>query len=440
MPDPTPASDRPADQLRAAAEKLREEAARAHRAPPGPWAVADEHVVRCADGMIVADRSGTDHPAERADLRYIALMHPGVGLAVARWLESWAGVDLSEHGPMPEDAQHALAVARQLLGTTTAEDEPDVVAYRNTDRPGVLLCREHGEGWLGLTPLTSEDLEDGGFCTWGREYGHECGRDVLIAPTTSAASLGEVVSRLAAHAVGFQDVLDESDRGPWGALILADIAELRALANRPAADAAPPAPADRYRSAWGSARHRAAVLSAELTRRAPLLGEYAAENTRLLAQAVKAATTITRLRAERAELGRQLDCLRGDMRDMEACVREQDAEFERIRRAAGEAAAGVQQTITSDPLADCATEYRVPVPENGGTELRLRRGHAPYASGWSVAVPGYGGGMALTELGWSDSIGALSADRLFCWPDAATAVDAARRALPAAPAAPEERS
>ncbi|WP_406144961.1 hypothetical protein [Streptomyces anulatus] len=139
----------------------------------------------------------------------------------------------------------ALAVARQLLGTTTAEGEPDVVAYRNTDRPGVLLCREHGEGWLGLTPLTSEDLEDGGFCTWGREYGHECGRDVLIAPTTSAASLGEVVSRLAAHAVGFQDVLDESDRGPWGALILADIAELRALANRPATDAAPPATADR---------------------------------------------------------------------------------------------------------------------------------------------------------------------------------------------------
>ncbi|MFF3730426.1 hypothetical protein ACFYXM_08935 [Streptomyces sp. NPDC002476] len=81
------------------------------------------------------------------------------------------------------------------------------------------------------------------------------------------------------------------------------------------------------------------------------------------------------------------------------------------------------------PLADCATEYRVPVPENGGTELRLRRGTAPYASGWSVAVPGYGGGMALTELGWSDSIGALSVDRLFCWPDAATAVDEARRAL-----------
>ncbi|MET9142411.1 hypothetical protein [Streptomyces sp. NPDC004042] len=35
--------------------------------------------------------------------------------------------------------------------------------------------------------------------------------------------------------------------------------------------------ADRYRTAWHSARHRAAVLSAEVTRRAPLLGEYAAQ-------------------------------------------------------------------------------------------------------------------------------------------------------------------
>ncbi|MER7053418.1 hypothetical protein [Streptomyces sp. NPDC000351] len=34
---------------------------------------------------------------------------------------------------------------------------------------------------------------------------------------------------------------------------------------------------DRYRAAWRNARRRAAVLSAEITRRAPLLGEYAAQ-------------------------------------------------------------------------------------------------------------------------------------------------------------------
>ncbi|HTE57026.1 MAG TPA: hypothetical protein VK698_39505 [Kofleriaceae bacterium] len=47
--------------------------------------------------------------------------------------------------------------------------------------------------------------------------------------------------------------------------------------------------------------------------------------------AVKMGATITRLRAERAELNRQLACIRGDMRDMEAHLREQDAEFERLR-------------------------------------------------------------------------------------------------------------
>lgn len=48
--------------------------------------------------------------------RYIAAMDPAVGLALAAWLESWTGIELNEHGPMPEDAQHALAVARQILG------------------------------------------------------------------------------------------------------------------------------------------------------------------------------------------------------------------------------------------------------------------------------------------------------------------------------------
>jgi hypothetical protein len=59
---------------------------------------------------------------------------------------------------------------------------PEVVAYRNPDRPSVLLCREHGDGWWGLTPLTSDDLPDGGTCTYGdpADPGDVCGRDVLI--------------------------------------------------------------------------------------------------------------------------------------------------------------------------------------------------------------------------------------------------------------------
>jgi hypothetical protein len=92
------------------------------------------------------------------------------------------------------------------------------------------------------------------------------------------------------------------------------------------------------------------------------------------------------------------------------------------------------QRTTADLLAASATEYRVPVPENGGTNLIARRQGAAFGTGWSVVVPGWGGGRAWTTEGWQESISALSVDRLFCWPDAATAVDEARRAL----AMPEE--
>jgi hypothetical protein len=90
----------PTDELRTAAEKLRADAEAAHRASPAPWTVTDEHVVRCADGMIVADRSSTDHPAERADLPYIATMHPGVGKALTELLD--AAADMA--GAYPEMA------------------------------------------------------------------------------------------------------------------------------------------------------------------------------------------------------------------------------------------------------------------------------------------------------------------------------------------------
>ncbi|MCL7377422.1 hypothetical protein [Streptomyces sp. 35G-GA-8] len=73
------------------------------------------------------------------------------------------------------EAQHAHNTAP---GPDAEADR--IVAYRNSDRPGVLLCREHGDGWMGLTPLTSENLPDGGLCTWGWPGPEQCGRDVLI--------------------------------------------------------------------------------------------------------------------------------------------------------------------------------------------------------------------------------------------------------------------
>lgn len=53
-----------------------------------------------------------------------------------------------------------------------------------------------------------------------------------------------------------------------------------------------------------------------------------------------------------------------------------------------------------------------------------------------MAVPRRGGGVAWTREGWQESISALSVDRLFCWPDARTAIEEARRELVPADASP----
>lgn len=80
-------------------------------------------------------------------------------------------------------------------------------------------------------------------------------------------------------------------------------------------------------------------------------------------------------------------------------------------------------------LAADATEYRVHLPDNGGTTLIARRQNLAHGAGWAVSVPAHGGGRAWTTEGWQQSISALSVDRLFCWPDAATAITEARHAL-----------
>lgn len=79
------------------------------------------------------------------------------------------------------------AIAEFRTGRGIPLHDEGVVAYRNPDRPGVLLCREHGYSWFGLVPLTSDDVPDGGVCTYGRPNKAVCGRDVLIDPQKSKA-------------------------------------------------------------------------------------------------------------------------------------------------------------------------------------------------------------------------------------------------------------
>ncbi len=100
----------PADELATAAETLRT-LAKSTTGNEQPWRYAKsspDSSVRTATGWEVA------YGQDQANLRYIAAMHPGVGAALAAWLESWTGIEMYEAHALPEDARHALAVARQI--------------------------------------------------------------------------------------------------------------------------------------------------------------------------------------------------------------------------------------------------------------------------------------------------------------------------------------
>ena len=111
------------------------------------------------------------------------------------------------------------------------------------------------------------------------------------------------------------------------------------------------------------------------------------------------------------------------MSDTEPTREELLAELAQLRRDLNKA-----RTLAAD-----ATEYRVLLPETGGTELLVRRQTLALGPGWAVSTMARGGGRAWTTEGWQESISALSVDRLFCWPTAAAAVEEARRALATTP-------
>lgn len=109
----------PADELRAAAETLR---SLTGDATDGPWtsedpnrAWGDDNDHRLIGGGKILATFNSDYNGPLNAL-YAATMHPGVGTALAKWLDSWVGIDFSEHAAMPGDLAHALAVARAING------------------------------------------------------------------------------------------------------------------------------------------------------------------------------------------------------------------------------------------------------------------------------------------------------------------------------------
>lgn len=114
----------PAEELRAAAAKLRG-LTTALGDCRGPWYVVNreqrpypQRIDNIGVPYVVASTT-TDpsHPPTMAD--YIATMHPGVGTALADWLELFANTQFDPEATIQEtDRSHeyALAVARAILG------------------------------------------------------------------------------------------------------------------------------------------------------------------------------------------------------------------------------------------------------------------------------------------------------------------------------------
>ncbi|MFJ9420743.1 hypothetical protein [Streptomyces sp. NPDC101249] len=115
----------PADEITTAARTLRTLATTAaDDSGDTHWT---SHRITTRDARLRADgddilRGGSTGPHGRGSrphfhppvADYIAAMSPIVGLALADWLNSWTGIDLREDAALPADAQHALAVARQI--------------------------------------------------------------------------------------------------------------------------------------------------------------------------------------------------------------------------------------------------------------------------------------------------------------------------------------
>jgi hypothetical protein len=105
---------------------------------------------------------------------------------VAKLRQILAGQRAALEDPHDSPLHHPYAKGRDL--EYTPNTVAHVVAYRDPQRPQTLLCRKHGPRYIGMTPVTAEDLPDGGVCTYGGLSSLACGRDVLA----DGAELGGV--------------------------------------------------------------------------------------------------------------------------------------------------------------------------------------------------------------------------------------------------------
>ena len=163
--------------------------------------------LRQADAVMAVLPTGADQPADRR-ARYRAAIRENDGWVL-------------------DDGQHMLDAVMAVADAEQQElrAQAAVLSAELTRRAPLL-----GEYAAQMANLrTMYDVADGRANDLIEE------RDALRAEVerlrADRATVRTAIRRLVAHAVGFQDVLDEGDQGAWGKTIGADIAELRRLAD-----------------------------------------------------------------------------------------------------------------------------------------------------------------------------------------------------------------
>lgn len=160
----------------------------------------------------------------------------------------WMSADGEFIAHAPEDVRTLLDEVRRLTAALTemthCRDNALRALYRDDvetdiDLEETIAAPFYGPGWdwdeSDLKPVVREaaDAVRPAFGKLTEE------RDQLRA---ESERVRRIANRLAAHAAGFGDVLDESDRGPWGRTVGADIAELSAAVAPDAASEVTSAP------------------------------------------------------------------------------------------------------------------------------------------------------------------------------------------------------
>ncbi len=241
---------RPTDRQALAAERAaHEEHRHAMAAALGnPEAVQWPRLIRAAEQIAAGRRTWREKAEEiEADRDRLAAQLTAARAENDGWAEAMRNSDrlttqqLGETRARADTAEAALARLRALLPGNPGDDKwTDSVhaasvraALDGDTRPPVFVCM------VCAAPLAQYVVcEDCSDCGCGQT---PCVRTGMYGQAASSEAAGEerehnaeqtlaavrtIARRLAAHAKGFQDVLDDTDRGPWARTAGADIEEL----------------------------------------------------------------------------------------------------------------------------------------------------------------------------------------------------------------------